>query len=150
MKKSPQSQKFEQVLHSSKIVAGGFMGIDTRSVDEIIDADLAELAKLGKTAAETADRMQQITDAAKPGLGSWVDVGSSLQAVVDEAKGFLVCPWPHPGRFCKRLTIVRNTETGAQIQWSDLNIHLIAAHGFFEGIGSAFRLEPNELIKLIF
>jgi hypothetical protein len=94
--------------------------------------------------------MQQITDAAKPGLGAWITIDRRRQAMVDEARGFLVCPWPHPGRFCKRLTIVRNTETGTQIQWSDLNIHLIAAHGFFEGVGSAFRLEPNELIKLIF
>jgi hypothetical protein len=36
------------------------------------------------------------------------------------------------------------------MHWSDLNIHLIAKHGFFEGKGSAFRIEPKELISTIF
>jgi hypothetical protein len=70
--------------------------------------------------------------------------------MVDEAKGFLVCPWVHPGRFDKRVTTLKNIESGKTIRWSDLNIHLIARHGFFEGIGSAFRLEPAEFVRLIF
>ena len=35
MKQSPGSKKLEEVLRSSKIVAGGFMGMDERSVEEI-------------------------------------------------------------------------------------------------------------------
>jgi len=150
MKKSPQSQKLEQMLRSSRIVAGGFMGADTRTVEEIIDADLAELAGLGKTADEVAKRMQQITDAAKAGFGSWVTIDNRRVASVDEAKGVLVCPWPHPGRFAKRVTTVKVVESGETLTWSDLNIHLIERHGFFEGVGSAFRLEPRELVRIIF
>lgn len=150
MKKSPQKQKLEQMLHSSRIVAGGFMGTDTRSIDEIIDADLARLDRLGKTATEIAQKMQQITDAACRGLGEWVKIDDRRQAMVDEAKGIMVCPWPHPGRFCKRLTFVKNVDTGTQIRWSDLNIHLIGEHGFFEGVGSEFRIEPIGLVELIF
>ena len=150
MKKSPQSQKLEQMLRSSRIVAGGFMGADTRTVEEIIDADLAELAGLGKTADEIVKRMQQITDAAKEGLGTWMTIDNRRMASVDEAKGILVCPWPHPGRFQKRVTVVKNIESGTTIRWSDLNIHLIEQHGFFEGVGSAFRLEPGELVRIIF
>jgi hypothetical protein len=62
----------------------------------------------------------------------------------------LVCPWPHPARFAKRVTTIRTAKTGRTIKWSDLNIHLIAEHGFFEGKGSTFRIEPGELIKVIF
>ena len=94
--------------------------------------------------------MQQITDAAKAGLGTWVQIDETLEAKVDEARGWLVCPWSHPGTFLKRITSVRAVETGASIQWSDLNIHLIAEHGFFEGRGSNFRLEPAELVAIIF
>jgi hypothetical protein len=36
------------------------------------------------------------------------------------------------------------------VQWSDLSIHLIGAHGFFEGRGSFFRLEPAELVAILF
>ena len=150
MKKSPQSQKLEQMLRSSRIVAGGFMGADTRPVEEIIDADLGSLAKLGRTADEIAGRMQEITDKAIAGLGNWVRIDPYRMALVDEAKGTLNCPWPHPGRFAKRVTTVRIVESGGEITWSDLNIHLIEQHGFFEGVGSAFRLEPGELARIIF
>ena len=102
------------------------------------------------TIKQIADRMHQITEKAIPALGNPVDIDGKLQARVDEAKGRLVCPWPHPGQFDKRVTIVKQIQTGQSIQWSDLNIHLIEEHGFFEGKGSAFRIEPDELMKIIF
>ena len=39
MKESPQTKMLEEMLRSSKFVAGGFMGTDRRSVSEIIDSD---------------------------------------------------------------------------------------------------------------
>ena len=150
MKESPQIKKLEEVLRSSKLVAGGFMGIDIRSVSEIIDIDLAQVARLGFTVEQVSGRMQEITCIATDAFGNFVKIDEKLQAKVDEAKGFLVCPWPHPGRFAKRVTTVRLIETGQTIRWSDLNIHLIEEHGFFEGKGSAFRIEPKELVKIIF
>ena len=149
-KESPQLQKLQEVLHSSKLVSSGFMGSDTRSVLNIIDADLAELSKLNITAERIAARMQKITDIAKEGLGNWMKIDENRQAMTEEAKGSLVCPWPHPGKFAKRVTTVKLNKSGQTIRWSDLNIHLIAGHSFFEGRGSAFRVEPEKLIKIIF
>lgn len=125
------------------------MGADTRSVAEIIDDDAAEMAKLGFTAKQVASAMRAITETAKAGLGNWVRIDDLRQAVVDEARGFSICPWPHPGRYVKRVTTVERLDTGETIRWSDLNIHLIAAHGFFEGKGSPYRIEPAKLIALI-
>jgi hypothetical protein len=150
MKKSPQMQKLEETLRSSKLSAGGFMGSDSRRVAEVVDADAARVAELGLTAERIAVRMQEVTDIAKSGLGNWVEVDDKRQAMVEEAKGAIVCPWPHSGRFAKRVTTVRCVESGEDIRWSDLNIHLIAEHGFFEGKGSAFRIEPEVLVKVIF
>jgi hypothetical protein len=150
MKESPQTKNLEKLLRSSKLVAGGFMGDDARSVHEIIDADMAKLSRLGFTAKQVAGRMQQITDIAIPGLGTWVKVDEQRQVKIDEAKGWLICPWPHPGRFAKRLTTVRHVKSGVSIRWSDLNIHLIGEHGFFEGKGSSFRIEPGTLIAAMF
>ena len=150
MKESPHDKKLDEVLRSSKLVASGFMGHDTRSVSEIVDADTAELSRGGFTKEQVATRMRQITDIAKAGLGTWVRIDENLQAKVDEARGRLVCPWPHPGTLLKRITSIRQTETGASIRWSDLNIHLIGEHGFFEGKGSNFRIEPAELVAIIF
>ena len=149
-KKSPHIQRLEEVLRSSKLVFGGFMGSDTRSVLDIIDSDLAELSKLGITTECIAAKMQEITDIAKDGLGNWVKIDENRQAMTEEAKGVLVCPWPHPGKFAKRVTTVKLNDSGQTIRWSDLNIHLIAEHSFFEGRGSVFRIEPEKLIKVIF
>ena len=149
MKKSPDTKKLEEMLGSSKLVAGGFRGRDKRPLSEIIDTDLADLAKLGYTVAQLADRMQQLTDIAKPRLGCTVTF-ENLEISVLDYPGKIVCPWPHPGRYVKRITTVRRQGTTDSIRWSDLNIHLIAVHGFFEGRGSAFRLEPRELIPVIF
>ncbi|MCF7954260.1 MAG: hypothetical protein K9M75_00520, partial [Phycisphaerae bacterium] len=79
-----------------------------------------------------------------------VEIDASLTASVDEAKGRIVCPWPHPASFYKRLTTITDAESGEQITWSDLNIHMIAEHGFFEGRGSEMRVEPEKLIRLLF
>ncbi len=94
--------------------------------------------------------MSEITNIAKCGLGTWVRVDNNLEAKTDEARGFLPCPWPHIGRFAKRVTIVRRINTSDTIKWSDLNIHLIGEHGFFQGRGSTFRIEPKNLIEMIF
>ena len=150
MKESPERRKLEHLLRSSKLVAGGFMGDDSRSIIEVIDADASQVSRLGYTMEKIAARMQEITDTAKTGLGNWVKVEDKLQAVAEEAKGSLICPWPHPGRYVKRVTTVEHCNSGETIRWSDLNIHLIAKHGFFEGRGAAFRIEPVKLINVIF
>lgn len=126
------------------------MGHDARSVREVIDADAGELSRLGLTKEQIAERMREITEVAISGLGSWVPVGDGLEGKVDEAKGWLICPWPHKGKLAKRITVVKVIKTGESIRWSDLNIHLISEHGFFEGKGSDFRIEPRKLTRIIF
>ena len=150
MKQSPEMQKLEAMLRSSVFVAGGFMGSDPRPVTEVIDADAAELARLDVTAEQLAARMQEITDAAVAGLENWVQIDAGHEARTEEARGVIPCPWSDGYRSCKRVTIVRRADSGRTVQWSDLNIHLIGAHTFFEGRGSFFRIEPAELVTLLF
>ena len=149
MKKSPQEQELESVLRSAKSVAGGFMGDDRRGLSEIIDSDLRAVSRLKVTVKQIAECMQEVTAKATSGLGNWVQIDSHRQARVHEARGWLPCPWPHPGRFAKRVTTLRHVKSGDTISWSDLNIHMIAEHGFFEGKGSSFRIEPGRLTELI-
>ena len=149
MKQSPDIVKLEEVLRSSKLVSGGFMGDDNRTLSEIIQADAAVLEKAGVNAEQLASRMQEITDRAIAGLGTWIDIDGKLMAKVDEAKGAIVCPWPHPASFAKRVTTIKCIESRLTVKWSDLGIHLIGAHGFFEGNGSQLRVEPGELIRML-
>ena len=151
MKQSPRDKKLEEVLRSTKLVAGGFMGTDTRHPIEIIEADIVALEDLGITAAQVAERMAELTELAKPQLGNWIDCADAkLRVKSEDFKGALVCPWPHPGTFEKRITTVEHLGTGQQLTWTDLNIHMIAEHGFFEGKGAFFRIEPSEIVGILF
>ncbi len=150
MKESPQDKNLEAMLRSGKLAAGGFMGSDLRKVTEVIAEDAAVLNRLGKTAAEIADKMQQLRDLARPALGNWIEVSDNLLVKSEDYKGFIVCPWPHAGRYEKRITTAQRKDTGKTVSWTDLNIHLIAEHGFFEGKDAFFRIEPKVVIDVIF
>jgi hypothetical protein len=150
MKRSPKARKLDEILRSSPIALGGFLGTDKRLVEEIIDDDSASVAKLGYTCEQIAARMKELTKLARSGLGTFVDAGNNLEVKTDDNRGQVICPWPHPARSFKTVTTVHNTKTGKTIQWSDLSIHMILAHCFFEGKGSTFRLEPVALIEMIF
>lgn len=150
MKKTPQMQKLEEMLHSSQVVAGGFYGDDPRDLSEIIDRDTAVVAARGLALEDLAARMRGITLQAEAGLGLWVDLPDGKRAKTDEAKGQLICPWPDDDFRCdKRVTILEDEASGQTVVWTDLSIHLIEAHGFFEGKGSAFRIEPDHLIDML-
>jgi rubredoxin len=150
MKLPPDMQKLEKMLRSSKLVAGGFLGNDTRPLPEIIETDMSVVSRSGYTLAEIGKRMNEITRQASGGQGMAVAIGDNLEAVVDDSRGRLVCPWPGEDTFLKRSTTVTRKDTGKQLRWSDLSIHLIQKHGFFQGIGSPYRLDPKELIETIF
>ncbi len=150
MKESPDRNKLDEFMRSSRLVAGGFLGDDARRVDEIIEADAVAVFKLGRTTVEIAERMRELSERAREGLEMWVQVDANHRAMMREARGLLVCPWPHPGRFYKAVTTVERMDTGETVQYSDLNIHMIEEHGFFEGRGSVFRIEPERLIRVVF
>jgi len=149
MKKSPQQEKFEKMLDASKFSACGFMGRDTRTIWEIIDADTAKLEKLGITKEKIAARMQEITVHGIRGIGDWIAVSDTIRAMVDDTRGKIPCPWAHGIRCLKRITTIERIDTGQTLRWSDLSIHLILAHGFFQGKGSPFRLEPEDLVNAL-
>ncbi len=150
MKQSPDVEKLEQVLRSSRLVAGGFLGSDTRTPEEIIEEDTAKAERLGQSVSHIAARMKEITEQAKRGLGTVVNISGRLECRVTDTRGWIPCPWPHPGKYSKAVTHAKRTDTGESAIWSDLSIHMIGEHGFFEGRGSSFRINPARLIDIIF
>ena len=150
MKESPNDIKLEEMLRSSKLVHDGFMGTDTRKPLEVIETDRAAVLRAGYNCAQLSRRMAELTNLSKLALGGWVDVNENLRVRSEDYKGYMVCPWPHSGRFDKRVTFLERVRDGKTISWTDMNIHLIGEHGFFEGKGAMYRLEPEELIAMIF
>lgn len=151
MAEPPGDKNLEEVLRSSQMVAGGFMGTDRRHPLEVIEEDIAELAKMKLSPHVLAKRMRELSEIAKPQLGNWIDDPTGKFMVKsDDYNGSLVCPWPHPGRYQKRITTVRSKKDGRTVSWTDLNMHMIEAHGFFEGKGAFFRIDPLEIAQILF
>jgi hypothetical protein len=132
------------MTNSNRLIWGGFLGTDPRPLADIIAEDALALRHRGLTPMEIAGRMRILTNAAVSRLGTPISIGN-LEITVDDHRGILACPWSHPGRILKRNTQVLDLSTGKTLRWTDLSIHLIGHHGFFQGRGSPFRLEPADL-----
>ncbi|MBN2725124.1 MAG: hypothetical protein JXR95_13755 [Deltaproteobacteria bacterium] len=131
------------------ITLDGFLGSDSRSLMDIIVADEAEIARRGLTSAELAQNMRRIRDEGRKGEGLFEFVQPHFDVLVESVRGVLSCPFPGCGAIKKVNTTVVNKQTGKTISFSDLAIHLIEEHSFFQGRGSSFRLDPCELIEIL-
>jgi|LAHU01.1.fsa_nt_gb hypothetical protein len=149
MKESPNTRDLRSNLEPGTLSAEGFLGTDTRSLEEIIRTDRETVDSLGRTHISIARRMRELTEAGKAGLGRPVVVGSGLEVTVEDARGAIACPFRDRTYSAKQVTHVFHTQTGQSLRWSDLNIHLVEAHGFYEGEGAPFRIDPAALIRLI-
>ncbi len=136
-------------LRPEHIAAAGFLGTDPRPLAEILAADRAAVRRLGLSHRRIAERMKQFRDAGRKALGEWADVPPDWQTRTDTARGGLPCPLADGGLFPKTSVTVRNLRLGTEIAYSDLSIHLIEAHGFYQGRGSPFRIEPEEAAAVL-
>ena len=132
------------------ITLSGFLGSDHRNLYDIIADDTKTLESLGKDKQEIANRMQYFTDQSWEASGEEVVVDGVYLVRTDVVRGKLPCPFGHVGIYRKAITVFTNTKLNIELRWTSLSIHLIKEHGFFEGIGSPFRLDPETLIQAIF
>ena len=74
--------------------------------------------------------------------------------------GFQICPWaanPHSGQCTagggvRHASVdwqLRNLATRERLSGPGLIVHLIRAHGFFEGLESAGRVDPRSLARVL-
>jgi hypothetical protein len=149
MKQTVQMQKAQERMAPGVITRDGFLGDDRRPLADILLADDAAVQALGLAHEQIAARMVALREAGIAGLGEFVDVAPHFEVRVDSVRGRLPCPFGDPGIFPKTNVTVRNTRTGREITFTDLHIHLVWAHGFYEGRGSPFRLEPKDLAEVL-
>lgn len=147
MKENPNDQFIKRDMRAGRLTRDGFLGCDERSIEEIILADEAALADTGVSAARLADTMRTLTQKGLEGMGEDYPVDGFV-VKVEEYMGFMGCPFKDGHRMAKRNTTVRK-ESGEKMAWTDLSIHLIGAHSFFQGKGADYRLEPADLVQFL-
>lgn len=135
-------------MRSGTLAAHQFLGSDLRSLTDIILHDRLLLEPLGLTNEDLAERMRYFTEQATESQVPQV-VDGKFEVEREEHKGSILCPFADNFQASKSIIRVRNLETDKSVVWSDLNIHLIEEHGFYEGYGAPFRIDPVEYAQVL-
>lgn len=147
MKRNPAHDRAREMMERGRLARDGFLGDDMRPLDEIVAADEAALAAAGVTREELADLLDELHAAADEALETPRELfGGKVQVQLTEVMGRIPCPFGCGEQSHKAAIRVRAGELN--FVFTPLQAHLIREHGFFQGEGSWFRLEPAELIAL--
>lgn len=148
MKTGPDERAIMARMRPGVLSRDGFLGEDRRPLGEIIDADRSALLRLGLDRGVLAARLQEILTAAMAGMGAPIAIDAHRQATYRESMGRIPCPFGHGAVFPKgevELTDQRNAEI---LRFTPLSAHMLAEHGFLQGRGSRYRLDPAALESL--
>lgn len=149
MKQSRKDDRIQAQMRPGVITRDGLLGDDIRALRDIIEADEAAVNRLGLSHAGIAARLRELRAAGARGLGDTVTVEGTFEISVDATRGRLPCPFGHPGLYPAEVVTVRNLKLHETVTFTRLNIHLIASHGFYEGVGSPYRLDPTTLARVL-
>ena len=149
MKQSPELTLIQENMMPGALSAHGFIGQDSRNLTDILRADAKALKRIGISQEALADKMQELTDFGMSGLGQPMNMEGCFEIEAEDYMGKLPCPFKDNAKLDKRQTLVRRLDTGVIMRWTDVNIHMIREHGFFEGYGSIYRLDPVELARFL-
>ena len=150
MKESPQMKENEKNMRAGAISLSGFLGEDTRSLIQILIDDDSRVRRLNRTHARIADKMKYFRDKGLAGLGEFITVDNNFLVKVETVRGKIPSPFEEDRRIIGKInTTVRNKKTDREITYTDMLIHLVESHGFYEGKGSPFRVDPETLISVL-
>jgi hypothetical protein len=147
MKHAPLDQSLRERLDASRFSAEGFLGNDAREIEEIVAQDRAELERLGVTEQAVVQALRAADDQARATLGAPVRLAPGLVARHHEAMGKTPSPFRGDGVFAKGETEVL-WDDGRRLRLTALGLALIERHGFFQGRGSLYRIEPQDAAAL--
>ena len=148
MKEKPRDQEIKKDMQPGRLILDGFLGDDDRPLEVIINEDKQVLDDLDVTCQELAAAMDNLSHTGTEALGQPAELDGYI-VVTEEWMGWLGCPFKDGRRLAKRNSTVTHVASGEEMTWSDLHIHLIGEHGFFQGKGSSHRLEPAALVRFL-
>jgi hypothetical protein len=146
---TPDLDRAESRMRPGKDHPHAYLGTDQRKLVEILTGDHGAVLNLGLSHGAIADRLDALAREAAAGMGEPVVVDERFEMRVETARGKLPCPFGHPGLYRKTRIELRRLDTGETLAWTDLAAHLIRAHGFYQGTGSPFRLDPKDVARIL-
>lgn len=133
----------------------GFL-LPGQSLRDCLTADAQTCARLGTEPAVLGARLLDLLAAGRDS-----DLGSSVsqagrQVMIMRQRGMITCPWaPDEYQTCRagpggrpNADRFRITGGGVGLDGFELSAHLIAAHGFFGGSGTRYRIEPQDALTV--
>ena len=148
MKETPEDKSLEDRLGASPFSGEGFLGTDPRTVDEIIADDLRTLDRLGLPKERLLAALRDVFDRARAELGGEIPVRPGVVAVAHESMGRIPSPFRGDGVFEKGDVVVA-AASGEGFILTSLGLALIEKHGFFQGRGSRYRVDPARAAALL-
>ncbi|MEJ2717964.1 MAG: hypothetical protein P8182_12620 [Deltaproteobacteria bacterium] len=136
----PRIAEIEQELR-----LGNYLKDDDRPLARVLEEDADAVSRLNMDLDEITSRMKRFYDLGRAGLGDPVVTDDDFEITVREDRGIIPSPWRDHYAAPKAIIEVTNLKNGKTLKFSMLGWHLIRAHGFFQGKGSPFRIEPREL-----
>ncbi|MDD2239482.1 MAG: hypothetical protein PHO14_03615 [Kiritimatiellae bacterium] len=149
MKETPQDHSLDARLAASKFSGDGFLGHDHRPVDEIITEDLRTLDRLRIEKETLHGALADAFEKARAALGGRVDIRPGLSAIAHESMGRIPSPFRGDGMFEKGDVMLTDSATGDTLILTALGLFLIHRHGFFQGHGSRYRIDPTRAARLL-
>ena len=139
----------EKLLKPGELSLEGFLGNDTRSIDEIISADKAEFTRLQLSVASIISRLEELEEEGKDIMEREQSVEGRYSIKVRDDRG----PMPNPtgGKALRKGDItLKDRCSGKSIRYNDLTILMLKEFCFCSGKGSDYRLEPQILKEILF
>lgn len=150
MKLSPTDKIIQDKMKPGILTAEGFLGTDKRTFRDIIAEDMKLVNTFERNLEDIAQRMEYLMEKSFLSYDSSIVIDDKYEVKYNSYRGILLSPFPRAGRFGKATIQVTNLKNHMSVVWTPLHVHFIRDYGFFEGVGSKFRVEPEMLYKTIF
>lgn len=148
MKPSPHEQRVTERMQPGVYCRDGFLGTDRRPLGEILDTDRSAVEAMGFTHEQLAEELQKLLGRSMEACGGPVRPDEHLTVVFCEAMGRIPCPFGD-GVFAKGEAELTDCRSGRTIHITPLSVHMIGAHGFYQGRGSHYRIDPAAVCRLL-
>ncbi len=141
--------EIEKLLEPGELSLEGFLGTDTRNIEEIITSDTHAFEALSITPEEVATRLEELENLGRDIMEREQVVEERYTIKVRDDRG----PMPNPtgGKALRKGdTTIKDSKSGKTIRYNELTVEMLRDFTFCSGTGSNYRLDPTDLKEILF